>query len=508
MTTSFHGRHLIAGEWVAGAETFTTAPVTGESHEVSVGTAEDVNRAATAAETAFRELATRHRAARADFLERIADEIESRAEAITAIGSAETGLPPARLETERNRTTGQLRLFAKVVRQGEYLDRRHDPGDRERKPLPKPDLKLVQRPVGPVGVFGASNFPLAFSTAGGDTASALAAGCPVIVKGHPAHPGTGELVAEAILAAIRAENMPAAVFQLVQSNSNAAGEALVTHPLVRAVGFTGSLRAGRALFDLACARPEPIPFYGELGSINPVFLMPAAMAARAEAIGKNWSASLSMGVGQFCTKPGVAIGLDGPDADRFETAASATLGEIVAQPMLTEAMAQAYCSGRDRASARPDVRAVLASEPAGRNAAPDLLAVSGATWLADPELHQEVFGPFGIIVRARDLDEMAAIAESIEGQLTCTLQLDKADHGAAARLVPTLERKAGRLIVNGFPTGVEVSPAMMHGGPYPATTTVGTTSVGTLAIRRFLRPVAYQDFPDELLPGDLGAQAE
>jgi 2,5-dioxopentanoate dehydrogenase len=504
MTTGTrHGCHLIAGEWVPGAERFTSSPVTGPGHQVSIGTAADVDRAAQEAEAAFRSFGWSSRSVRALFLERIADEIEARADAITAIGTAETGLPEARLATERSRTIGQLRLFARVIRDGDYLDRRHDPADPERRPLPKPDLKLVQRPIGPVGVFGASNFPLAFSTAGGDTASALAAGCPVIVKGHPAHPGTGELVAEAILAAMQAEGLPAGVFQLVQSNSNEAGEALVTHPLIKAVGFTGSLGAGRALFDLACRRPEPIPFYGELGSINPQFILPAAMAARGEAIGRAWAASVTMGVGQFCTNPGVAVTLGGREAGAFEAAADRALGEAAAQPMLTEAMARAYCAGRDWAAERPGVRAVRRSEGSGRNAAPDLLAVDGATWLADPELHREVFGPFGVLVQARDLEEMQAIAEAIEGQLTCTLHMETGDTEAARRLVPVLERKAGRLIVNGFPTGVEVSPAMMHGGPYPACTFAGTTSVGTLAIRRFLRPVAYQDFPDALLPDDL-----
>ncbi len=500
---AFHGRHLIAGEWTGSTQTFDSAPLTGTPHKVSLGGAAEIARAAEAAEAAFLDYGWTTREARAAFLERIADEIEARAEIITAIGTAESGLPEGRLQGERGRTTGQLRLFAKVLREGDYLDVRHDPADPERKPLPKPDLKLVQRPFGPVGVFGASNFPLAFSTAGGDTASALAAGCPVVVKGHPAHPGTGEIVAEAILAAIKASDMPAATFQLVQSNSNEAGEALVQHPLIRAVGFTGSIGAGRALYDLACARPEPIPFYGELGSINPQFILPGAMAARGAAIGKGWAGSLTMGVGQFCTNPGVAIAIAGAETDAFEAATVEALGAVSEQPMLTPGIAKAYCSGRDRVVGHDGVKALVASGSEGRNVGPDLLAVDAATWLADPKLHQEVFGPFGILVRAADVDQMTDVALALEGQLTATLHLDEADMETAKPLAPILERKAGRLLVNGFPTGVEVSPAMMHGGPYPASTSGSTTSVGTLGIRRWLRPVAYQDFPDALLPADL-----
>ena len=501
--TDFHGRHLIDGSWVEADDHFESDPVGGARLKVSQGSTAHVATAADAAEAAFRAYGYSTREERAAFLDAIADEIDARSEAIAEIATGETGLPEARINTERGRTTGQLRLFARTIRDGDYLDRRHDAGDPGREPLPKPDLKLVQRPMGPVGVFGASNFPLAFSTAGGDTASALAAGCPVIVKGHPAHPGTGEIIADAILKVMQAQGLPTGVFQMIQSNTPEAGQAIVQHPLIRAVGFTGSLGVGRALYDLACDRDEPIPFYGELGSINPVFCLPAAMAARGDAIGKGWAASLTMGVGQFCTNPGVAICLDGAEADRFTNAATEALHEAPEGPMLTSGIAASYRKGREAAAGRGGVQACVSRSAEGRNAAADLLSVSGDTWLADTSLHSEVFGPFGIVVRARDEAQMTEIAERIEGQLTVTLQLDADDEAMAGRLMPVLERKAGRILANGFPTGVEVSSAMMHGGPYPATTMPGTTSVGTLAIRRFLRPVCYQDIPYALLPVDL-----
>ncbi|SON58160.1 NADP-dependent fatty aldehyde dehydrogenase [Hartmannibacter diazotrophicus] len=502
MTEHFRprGKHLIAGDWTSGGEAFLSLPVVGEATSYPSGTAAEVDRAVVAAEAAFWSYGYSSRKARAAFLNRIADEIEARGAAITEIAHAETGLPTARLEGERGRTTGQLRFFANCILAGDYLDRRDDPANPDRQPLPKPGIKLVQRPIGPVAVFGASNFPLAFSTAGGDTASALAAGCPVVVKGHPAHPGTGEIVAEAIFEAIRAEGLDPGVFSLIQSNTREAGEALVTHPLIRAVGFTGSLGGGRALFDLAQSRPDPIPFFGELGSVNPQFMLPEAMAARAAEIAKKWTGSLTMGVGQFCTNPAVVFCLDGPDADTFETTASAALKDVSDQPMLTDGIASAYRGGRDRVCKARGVKSLVSSEDGGRNTGPDLFVTSSEQWFANPELHHEVFGPLGILVRMRDADEMLRAAHGLEGQLTATLHMDAGDTPLAKRLMPVLERKAGRILANGFPTGVEVSHAMMHGGPYPASTSVSSTSVGSLAIRRFLRPVAYQDLPEALLP--------
>ena len=497
------GHHLIAGTWVAGDSTFQSSPATGAAQTYAIGTPAHVDAAARAAEAAFPAYAARTRDDRATFLDRIADEIEARGTEITAIGTSETGLPTARLEGERGRTTGQLRLFASHIRRGDHLDRRQDEAQPDRKPAPRPELRLIQRPIGPVAVFGASNFPLAFSTAGGDTASALAAGCPVVVKGHSSHPGTGEIVAQAIDAAVKACGMPAGVFSLVQGGRRDVGEALVQHPLINAVGFTGSLGGGRALFDLCAARKNPIPFFGELGSVNPMFLLPAAVAARGAAIAAGWAASLTMGAGQFCTNPGIAVLVDGPEAEALIAAAKSALAQVGAQTMLTDGIAQAFRQGRDRIAAGAGVRDVLTTGCDLRQAMPCLFVVSARDWLANHALSEEVFGPLGLIVRAADVAEMLAVAAALDGQLTCTLHLDEAEHPLAQALLPVLERKAGRLLANGFPTGVEVVDAQVHGGPYPASTNFGATSVGTMSIRRWLRPVAYQNLPEALLPADL-----
>ena len=497
------GKHLIAGDWVLGEASFRSSPAQGAALEYSVGTPAHVDRAVRAAEAAFAAFGQTSREERAILLERIADGIEARGPEITAIGTSETGLPAARLDGERGRTTGQLRLFAAHIRKGDYLDRRHDAALPDRKPLPRPDLKLVQRPIGPVAVFGASNFPLAFSTAGGDTASALAAGCPVVVKGHSAHPGTAEIVAQAIAAAIAALGLHPGIFSLIQGGRRDVGEALVQHPLIRAVGFTGSLAGGRALFDLCVRRPDPIPFFGELGSVNPTFLLPAALKARGAQIAAGWVGSLTQGAGQFCTNPGLVIAIDGPEIDAFERAAAAGLAGVAAQTMLTDGIAQAYRDGQARISAAPGVTALVETESAARLANPNLYSVPSDAFRQTHALGEEVFGPLGLVVRAKDEADLLALAAGVEGQLTCTLHLDTADHPLAQRLLPVLERKAGRILANGFPTGVEVADAMVHGGPYPASTNFGATSVGTLSIRRWLRPVCYQNIPDDLLPADL-----
>ena len=497
------GKHLIAGQWVAGDATFKSSPATGEALTFSVGSPAHVDAAVMAAEAAFPSYSALTRDQRAAFLDRIADEIEARGSEITAIGTSETGLPTARLEGERGRTTAQLRLFADHIRKGGHLDLRHDAAQPERKPAPRPDIRMVQRPIGPVAVFGASNFPLAFSTAGGDTASALAAGCPVVVKGHSAHPGTAEIVAQAIETAILALGLHPGVFSLVQGGKRDVGEALVQHPLIKAVGFTGSLGGGRALFDLCARRPEPIPFFGELGSVNPMFLLPAATLARGQAIAKGWAGALTMGAGQFCTNPGIAVVIEGAEADAFVNAAKEALAQIGGQTMLTDGIAAAYRQGRDRVAAQTGVQAVLTSVCDLRLATANLFEVSGEAWLGNHALAEEVFGPLGLIVRVRDADQMLAVAHGLAGQLTCTLHLDEADTALAQTLMPVLERKAGRVLANGFPTGVEVVDAQVHGGPYPASTNFGATSVGTLSIRRWLRPVAYQNMPEALLPADL-----
>ena len=503
MTFTPHGKHLIAGEWIGSDSTFTSEPAHGPAHAFSIGTPQLVDQAAKAAEDAFWTYGYSTREERAAFLNAIADEIEARAEAITEIGSQETGLPEARLQGERGRTVGQLRLFAQHILDGAYLDRRYDAALPDRQPLPRPDIRMMQRPIGPVAVFGASNFPLAFSTAGGDTASALAAGYPVVVKGHSAHPGTGEISAEAVHAAIAKCGIHPGVFSLIQGGKRDVGQSLVEHPLIKAVGFTGSLAGGRALFDLCARRPEPIPFFGELGSVNPMFFMPAALANRGAAIAAGWAGSLTMGAGQFCTNPGIAVVIDGPDADSFISAATEALAPMGAQTMLTDGIAAAYRAGRDQIAGTKGVQELLTSMCDQRNATPYLFATTGKEWLENEILGEEVFGPLGLVVRVADLDEMHQIARHLQGQLTCTIHMDDADAADARALLPILERKAGRILANGFPTGVEVCDAMVHGGPYPASTNFGATSVGTMAIRRFLRPVSYQNIPEAVLPSDL-----
>ena len=371
----------------------------------------------------------------------------------------------------------------------------------ERTPLPRPELRMLQRPIGPVAVFGASNFPLAFSVAGGDTASALAAGCPVVVKGHSAHPGTSEIVAQAIEAAVRTCDMPSGVFSLIQGGKRDVGESLVQHPLINAVGFTGSLKGGRALFDLCASRPVPIPFFGELGSINPVFVLPQAAQSRAAEIGSAWAGSLTMGVGQFCTNPGVVF-IEDQAAPAFVSAAAEALQAVSAQTMLTDGIAQAYRQGVAEMQKIAKLRHILGTQCSNRQAAPYLFETDIETWMQEPHISEEVFGPLGIVVRLDSSADFAKIASGFNGQLTATMQMDSGDNALAQSLLPTLERKAGRILVNGFPTGVEVSDTMVHGGPYPASTNFGATSVGTLSIRRWLRPVCYQAIPEEILPQD------
>lgn len=494
-----HGKHLIAGEWVASDTTFKADPVSGPALDYSAGRVSDVDAAVEAAEDTFWSYGCSSREERAQFIDAIADEIDARGEDITRIGSAETGLPAARLEGERGRTVGQLRLFANHILKGEYLDRRSDEALPDRQPAPRPALEMVQRPIGPVAVFGASNFSLAFSTAGGDTAAALAAGCPVVVKGHPAHPGTGEIIADAILAAIKKTGVHAGVFSLVQGGNNEVGKRLVEHPLIKAVGFTGSLAGGRALFDLCARRVEPIPFFGELGSINPVFVLPEAAKSRMDSIASGWAGSVTMGAGQFCTNPGVVV-LPKEYAPDFVEVASAALDQVPDQHMLTMGIASAYLQGRDHIASVSGVETILSKDAAERDAAPAMYMCDAKTWLGSDVLSEEVFGPTGIVVTVSSVEEMREIAKRLEGQLTATLIMDDSDLEDGRSLMPILERKAGRILANGFPTGVEVADSMVHGGPYPASTNFGATSVGTLSIRRFLRPVCYQNLPSSLLP--------
>lgn len=495
------GKNLIDGTWV-GSDNLRASDDLGEQSFAQATTAQ-VDEACRAARRDFRAYSGKSRTERATFLRAIADQMDALGDEITEAGMAETGLPEARLIGERGRTTGQLRMFADLIEETGYLDIRKDGALPDRTPLPRPDLRLTHKAIGPVAIFGASNFPLAFSTAGGDTASALAAGCPVIVKGHSAHAGTAELVAQAIAKAGELCDMPAGTFQIVQGSGREVGSALVQHPEIRAVGFTGSLAGGRALYDLCHARAQPIPFYGELGSVNPMFCLPEAMAARATEIGAGWAASLTMGAGQFCTNPGVAVMLKGSDADALESACVNALNETAEQKMLTDGIHDAYEKGvREFRELMVEVTSCGAVTDS-RSALPALFKVNAKEWMANPKLQHEVFGAAGIIVRCETPDEMRALAECLEGQLTLTLHMDEADEALARELMPVLEEKAGRLLANGFPTGVEVCSSMMHGGPYPASTDVRATSVGTLGIARWLRPVSYQNMPAALLPNDL-----
>ena len=462
----------------------------------------DLERACAAADAAFDLYRETSPEQRATFLEAIAAQILALGDTLIERAVAESGLPRGRIEGERGRTVGQLRLFAQVVRDGHWLDVRVDPAQPDRKPMPRSDLRLRNVALGPVAVFGASNFPLAFSVAGGDTASALAAGCPVVVKAHSAHPGTSKLVGDAISAAVAECGLPEGVFALLMGNERWLGGALVADARIKAVGFTGSIGGGLALVKIAQARPEPIPVYAEMSSINPVILLPAALAARAEQLGAGFVGSLTMGAGQFCTNPGLILAQDGPGLEAFLQAASKALESAPASTMLTPGIHKSYEEGvahlAQHAAVQPVARGQCDEAPNCCQAA--LFVTDAASFLADETLGHEVFGASSLVIRCKDLAEIRALIAKMQGQLTITLQMDDADTDAARALLPTLERKAGRLLVNGWPTGVEVCHAMVHGGPFPATSDSRTTSVGTLAIRRFLRPVCYQDLPDALLP--------
>ena len=501
------GDMLIGSRTVRGTGKSLTAfnPSTGEAIPTPAfgsGTATDVDTACKLAAAAFDGYRTLPLATRAAFLERIADGIAAAGDALIERAHAETGLPKARLEGERGRTVGQLRLFAHEVRQGLWLAPTLDSALPGRKPLPRADLRLQKIALGPVAVFGASNFPLAFSVAGGDAAAALAAGCPIIVKAHGAHLGTSEMVGRVIQQVVKDMGLPEGLFSLIIDAVRSLGEALVAHPAIKAVGFTGSRAGGTALMRIAANRPEPIPVYAEMSSINPVFLLPEALEARGAAIAQGFVDSLVLGAGQFCTNPGLVIGIEGPALDRFAQAAARALGVTPAQTMLTTGIHAAYEEGARRLADTQGVSALAQGQPpSGPNQAfAALFATDAQTFLSQPALEDEVFGPASTLVRCRDEAELLAVAEHFTGQLTATIQMDGDDLPAAMRLVPILERKAGRLLVNGFPTGVEVTHAMVHGGPFPATSDSRSTSVGTNAMERFLRPVCYQDFPAELLP--------
>ncbi|NRA95642.1 MAG: aldehyde dehydrogenase (NADP(+)) [Planctomycetes bacterium] len=483
-------------------------PATGETLEPVFHDASprEIDEAFTLADAATDHLGT-DRERRAGLLERIADALEGLGDALVERATQETGLPAGRINMERGRTCGQLRLFAKVLREGSYLEARIDHAQPDREPIPKPDIRQMHVPLGPVAVFGASNFPLAFSVAGGDTASALAAGCPVVVKAHPAHPGTCEMVGRAIADAIAACDLPAGTFSLMHGAGHGVGTGLVRHPKTCAVAFTGSFAGGNALLQESQKR-SPIPFYAEMSSVNPVVVLPGAAAERGDAIAAGLQQAVCLGVGQFCTNPGVVFAVDDDATTAFVEKLGALLGEAPNATMLHAGIHASYVTGQQRLRAIEGVghvgRDADDAGPGNADATPALFTCDADTFKEHPELRDEVFGPSTLIVRCASVTEIEQVVGSfLDGQLTATVHGTNDELDDAAALVGLLRDVSGRVIVNGFPTGVEVCPSMHHGGPFPATSDSRTTSVGTAAIRRFLRPICYQGFPQTLLPDEL-----
>nr|XP_061797958.1 alpha-ketoglutaric semialdehyde dehydrogenase 2-like [Nerophis lumbriciformis] len=506
-----HGKHLLGGTTSAAGELTLTAidPATGEELAPSFAeaTSAEIDRAAELAGGVAPAYAALEPERRADFLDQIGEQILGLGNTLLKRAAAETALPAGRLTGERGRTVGQLRQFAALIREGSWVEAIIDQALPQRQPLPRPDLRRMLIPLGPVAVFGASNFPLAFSVAGGDTASVLAAGCPVVVKAHPAHPGTSELVGRAIVEAARTTGMPNGVFSMVHGAGHEVGAALVEHPQIQAVGFTGSLRGGRALFDLAASRSRPIPVYAEMGSANPVFVLPGAVAERGAAIAEGLAGSVTLGAGQFCTNPGLTVVLGDSAADQLVNRAAELLGEAGPLTVVHPSIRQGFEDALAEVTAIDGVEVVSRSEKAASHSQTDaratLLRTDGSCFLAHPRLGEEVYGPATLAVRCTDREQLLRVAEGLDGHLTATIHGTDQDLQRYGDLLTILRRKAGRLIWNGYPTGVEVAPAMQHGGPYPATTDPRSTSVGTAAIQRFARPVCYQDFPQLALPAEL-----
>jgi 2,5-dioxopentanoate dehydrogenase len=494
------------GDGAEGAAFTGINPATGSALDPKFfsASAADLDRAATLAQSAFPLYSKLSGKDKGAFLRRIAAAIEAAAPAIIQRANLETALPEARLQGEVGRTCNQLRLFAELVEEGSWLDARIDSADPNRKPLPKPSIRSMHKPLGPVAVFGASNFPLAFSVAGGDTASALAAGNPVIVKAHPAHPGTSLLVAHAIRDAVKASGLPEGVFSMLFDNGVDVGIQLVKHPAIKAVAFTGSFAGGTALMKLAAARPEPIPCYSEMGSVNPVFVLPGALSKRASAIATGLQGSFTLGAGQFCTKPGLVLIPQQDGTPAFMQELSDKVSTTPSQTLLTKAIADRYTSavkGRD---------ATVLAEGAKAEAGTASATVQASLFVADykdlvenQDLAQEIFGPTTVVVGYQDRKQLLAVAEQLEGHLTATLQADESELAEYSDLIDILTRKVGRLILNAYPTGVEVCHAQVHGGPFPATSDGRSTSVGSQAIYRFTRLVCYQSFPDAALPDEL-----
>ncbi|WP_411846293.1 aldehyde dehydrogenase (NADP(+)) [Roseibacillus persicicus] len=500
------GYSIIGSQRGAGAGGTWQAknPATGEELEtVFHGENEEgVNQAVALAEEAFATFGEAEGKVRAELLRAIAEEIDAVEEEIVPRMMAESALPEPRCRGEKGRTVGQLRMFADLVEEGSWVDARIDLTQPDRAPIPKPDLRSMQRSIGPVAVFCASNFPLAFSVAGGDTASALAAGCPVIVRAHSAHPGTAEIVGKAVQAAVAKCGLPEGVFSLIFDDGIELGTALAKHPGIKAIGFTGSRAGGRALMDVAAAREVPIPVYAEMSSINPIFVLPGAMAERGAQIAEGLVGSVSLGVGQFCTSPGLVF-TTGEGSDDFAAKVAEGLGAVAPATMLHEGIAKNYCNGVSKMSSQEGVEQIASVDSSGCQAGPAVFQTKVSEFLSNENLSAEVFGPATLLVNCDSDADYLAAAESLEGQLTASVHGTEEDLKAAGPLLSLLSRRAGRLIVNGFPTGVDVCPSMVHGGPYPATSDGSSSSVGTRAIGRFTRSVSWQGMPEHLLPAEL-----
>lgn len=508
---NLQGQSIFGSESHAGTGANFSAfnPATGEALApvFQSATIEDLHAAVQLAEDAFRMYGKLSGKDKGKFLRHIAAGIEGIANDLVERAHLETALPKKRLQGEVARTANQLRLFALVVEEGSWRMARIDTGDAARTPLPKPDIRSQLQPLGPVAIFGASNFPLAFSVAGGDTASALAAGNPVIVKAHPSHPGTSELVGQVICQSVRDCGLPPGVFSLLFDAGTQIGAALVQHPFVKAVGFTGSLTTGKELMQLAASRPEPIPCYAEMGSTNPLFVLPAALKTRGSQIAKGFFESFTLGVGQFCTKPGMIFLPDGKDTDSFLNVLKALVQQASAGIMLNKNICSNYTKAVALRKRQKNVRilaeAVSLSAENLSHACPVIFEVGADDWIEDQELAEEIFGPATLVIRYKDREQLQQLARALQGHLTATLHETDNDLLEFGGLIEILERKVGRLLLNGFPTGVEVCHAMVHGGPYPATSDGRSTSVGSQAICRFTRPMCYQDFPQSALPDEL-----
>lgn len=503
---------VITGQNFIGGQRSAAGSIIVKSVDASTGqalpyafhqaTPQEIEDAAHAAHSAFSSYRSLGASKRAEFLEAIAQELEALDDEFIALVCRETALPVARIQGERARTSGQMRLFANVLRRGDFYGARIDQALPLRKPLPRPDLRQYRTAIGPVAVFGASNFPLAFSTAGGDTASALAAGCPVVFKAHSGHMATAEQVANAIIRAAERSGMPTGVFNMIYGSG--VGEALVKHPLIKGVGFTGSLKGGRALCDLAAARPEPIPVFAEMSSINPVVILPQALSRRADSIAQDLAASVVQGCGQFCTNPGLVVGIRSDAFSAFQNSVAALINDQPAQTMLNAGTLRSYAVGLQNLHEHSGMVHMAGSNQQGHQARPQLFKADVELLLnGDKVLQEEIFGPTSIFIEATDQAQLNAAINALHGQLTATLIGEPEDLTQFAELTALLEVKVGRILINSYPTGVEVCDSMVHGGPYPATSDSRGTSVGTLAIDRFLRPVCFQNYPDALLPDAL-----